>query len=216
MPKKGLFITLEGTDGVGKSTQSHLLADWLRKEGHEVIETREPGGGAAARVAEQIRGILLDPLGQMEPLTELMLYEAARAEHVAKVIRPALSAGKVVICDRYTDSTIAYQGEARGLSRTTIDQLNRIATGGLKPDLTILLDLSTAEGLKKAVGRTGAGDRLENEGVVFQRKVRAGFLAAARREPRRITVVKVRATIEETRKQIQSVVRRSVRGTHWA
>jgi len=211
MAKKGIFITLEGTDGVGKTTQRHLLADWLKKQGHEVIETREPGGGAASRVAEQIRALLLDPLAQMSALTELMLYEAARSEHVEKVIRPALAMGKVVICDRYTDSTVAYQGGARGLPRPIIDQLNSIATGGLKPRLTILLDLAPEAALEKAIGRSGKGDRMENEGEAFQKRVRAGFLSAARREPRRIKVVKVLATIEETRLEIQKAVRKVIR-----
>jgi dTMP kinase len=210
MKKGGIFITLEGTDGVGKTTQGHLLADWLRKDGRDVVETREPGGGAAARVGEQIRAILLDPLGQMAPLTELMLYEAARAEHVEKVIRPALAAGKVVICDRYTDSTLAYQGAARGLPHTIINQLNRIATGGLRPALTLLLDLAPKHALKKAVARTGAGDRMENEGEEFQRRVRAGFLAAAKREPRRVKVIKVKPTIEATRAEIQKAVAKAL------
>jgi dTMP kinase len=207
MQKKGLFITLEGTDGVGKTTQSHLLADWLKNQGYGVVETREPGGGAAARIGEQIRSLLLDPLSQMAPMTELLLYEAARAEHVEKVIRPALADGKVVICDRYTDSTLAYQGEARGLSHKAIDQLNRIATGGLAPDLTVLLDLPADEGLSKALKRGGGGDRLENEGAEFQRRVRAGFLAVARRQKRRMKIVRVQPTIEKTRTLIQKVVK---------
>lgn len=206
MRKRGLFITLEGTDGVGKSTQGHLLADWLRKEGYEVVETREPGGGAAAHVGERIRALLLDPLAQMASLTELLLYEAARAEHVDKVVRPALESRKIVVCDRYTDSTVAYQGAARGLSVRTIEQLNRIATSGLQPDLTLLLDLPPAEGLSKALKRTGQGDRLENEGEAFLNRVRRGFLAVARRDRRRVKLVRVRETIEETRKAIQKLV----------
>lgn len=206
MRKRGLFITLEGTDGVGKSTQGHLLADWLRKEGYEVVETREPGGGAAAHVGERIRALLLDPLAQMASLTELLLYEAARAEHVDKVVRPALEERKVVVCDRYTDSTVAYQGAARGLPVRTIEQLNRIATSGLQPDLTLLLDLPPAEGLSKALKRSGQGDRLENEGEAFQARVRQGFLAIARRDRRRVKIVRVRKTIEETKKAIQKLV----------
>ena len=206
MRKKGLFITLEGTDGVGKSTQGHLLADWLRKRGYEVVETREPGGGASAHVGERIRALLLDPLAQMSSLTELLLYEAARAEHVDKVIRPALEERKIVVCDRYTDSTVAYQGAARGLSTRTIEQLNRIATNALQPDLTLLLDLPSGEGLSKALKRSGRGDRLENEGEEFQRRVRRGFLAIARRQRRRVKLVRVRETIEETKKTIQKLV----------
>lgn len=206
MDKRGLFITLEGTDGVGKSTQALLLADHLKKRGLDFILTREPGGGAAAPVSEKIRAILLDPLLDMTALTELILYEAARAEHVQRVVRPALDAGKVVICDRYTDSTHAYQGGARGLPVKVIDALNRIATDGLKPDLTLLLDLPPAKGLKKALARTGSGDRLENEGEDFQNRVREGFLAAAKREPKRIRVVKVRPTIEGTRREVIRIV----------
>lgn len=214
MARRGTFITLEGTDGAGKSTQALLLADYLKRQGMEFVLTREPGGGAAAPVSERIRAILLDPLLEMGPLTELILYEAARAEHVDKVIRPALAANKVVVCDRYTDSTLAYQGGARGLPRPVIEQLNRIATGGLKPDLTILLDLPSDEGLRKALLRSGRGDRLENEGQEFQRLVRAGFLAGARREPRRIKVIKVRRTIEATRREIQKVAGRFLNAHH--
>lgn len=214
MARRGTFITLEGTDGAGKSTQALLLADYLKRQGMEFVLTREPGGGAAAPVSEKIRAILLDPLLEMGPLTELILYEAARAEHVDKVIRPALAANKVVVCDRYTDSTLAYQGGARGLPRPVIEQLNRIATGGLKPDLTILLDLPSDEGLRKALLRSGRGDRLENEGQEFQRLVRAGFLAGARREPRRIKVIKVRRTIEATRREIQKVAGRFLNAHH--
>ncbi|MBV9080451.1 MAG: dTMP kinase, partial [Elusimicrobia bacterium] len=155
MRKRGVFITLEGTDGVGKTTQTHLLCRWLKDRGHDVVQTREPGGGAAAHVAERIREILLDPVARMAGMTELFLYEAARAEHVEKVIRPALEAGKTVVCDRYIDSTTAYQGQARSLPMKAINTLNAIATQGIKPDLTILLNLPARVGLQKALARAG-------------------------------------------------------------
>ena len=203
MKKRGFFITFEGTDGVGKSTQAALLADWLREKGLAVQQTREPGGGEAA---ERIRQILLDPDLKISGLAELFLYEAARVEHLDRVIRPALAAGHVVLCDRFTDSTLAYQGFARNLMKEAV-LLNRVAAGGLKPDLTLLLDLPAADGLRKAVGRTGGGgDRLENEGAAFQETVRKGFVILARKEPRRIRRIAVRATVDETQAEIRRAV----------
>ena len=203
MKKRGFLITFEGTDGVGKSTQAALLADWLREKGLVVQQTREPGGG---ETAERIRQILLNPDLKISGLTELFLYEAARVEHLDRVIRPALAAGRAVLCDRFTDSTLAYQGFARNLMKEAV-LLNRVATGGLKPDLTVLLDLPAADGLRKAVGRAGGrGDRLENEGAAFQEVVRRGFLTLARKEPRRIRRIAVRAGVDETQAEIRRAV----------
>ncbi len=205
MPTKRLFITLEGTDGVGKSTHARLLKRWLQKKGVRVLLTREPGGGA---LAEKIRGLLLNPAIRMAPLVELFLYEAARADHLKTVIQPALKKKRVVICDRFTDATLAYQGFARGLSLTDIAALNEVASEGLKPDLTLLLDLSPKEGLAKARARTtsGSGDRLENEGLAFQRRVRHGYLSVAKRDKKRIRVVPVQSTIEATQGLIRDIV----------
>ena len=181
---RNLFITFEGTEGAGKSTLIRALADKLRESvpGREVLVTREPGGVA---VAESIREILLRD--SMDPLTELLLYEAARAEHVEKVIRPALKAGKIVLCDRYTDSSLAYQGWARGLGFALVLKANRVATRGLQPTLTFFLDVDPAVGLARAKD----ANRFEAEGVEFQKKVRQGFLKAALLKPARWARLKV-------------------------
>lgn len=202
MKKSGFFLTFEGTDGVGKSTQAGLLDKWLRSKRIATTRTREPGGGT---VAERIRNLILDPALRMTGLTELFLYESARIEHLDAVVRPALAEGRVVICDRFTDSTLAYQGYGRGLLNAA-KRLNDIATEGLKPSLTILLDHPPEKGLAKARKRSGGADRLEKEGLEFQRRVRKGFLAGARREPGRIKVVRVRNSIEETQDEIRRVV----------
>ncbi len=208
MIKKGFFITFEGTDGVGKSTQLKLTAEWLSNAGYDVITTREPGGGA---VSERIRALLLDPNIQMENVTELMLYQAARVEHIKKIIEPALEQKKVVLCDRFTDATEAYQGYARGLGQKAT-LLNKIATNGLTPQLTILLDLPPARGLARAKKVKSFTDRLENEGVEFQKKVRLGYLAVAKKEPRRVKVVAVQESIEQTQRRIREIISRSLRG----
>lgn len=207
MSGKKFFLTFEGTDGVGKSTHVGLLSAWFKKIGVRHIVTREPGGG---RVSEKIRSLLLNPQYRMEPLTELMLYEAARVEHVNKIIRPALRKGMAVLCDRFADATEAYQGAARGIPLSQIRKLNRIATGGLTPDLTILLDLPAADGWRKAAIRrkNGTADRLESEGVRFQERVRRGYMAIHRRERRRVHRVPVLPSVHET----QDLIRRIVKG----
>lgn len=172
--KKGLFVVLEGPDKSGKSTQARLLADALRGRGREVLHTREPGGTS---VAEGVRKVLLDPHLTIDPLAELFLYEASRAQHTAEKIRPALDAGQVVISERFTMSTDAYQGVARGLGLKTTAALNRVATGGLTPDLTILLDIPPAE--FEARDRQRELDRLERENAEFRAKVRKGYLKVA-------------------------------------
>ncbi len=190
----GTFITLEGVDGSGKTTQAGRLAAVLRDSGVTVTVSREPGG---TPVAERIRAILLDPaVGNMAWSTEVMLYLASRAEHVARVIRPALERGEVVICDRFLDSTLAYQAYGRGggghgvpEAIAAIRQANDLGTGGLGPELTFLLDLDPAEGLRRAQHSGATPDRLEGAGRAFLERVREGFLELARTEPERFVVM---------------------------
>ena len=185
--KAGLFLSFEGGEGAGKSTQIQRLAESLRAHGHDVVLTREPGG---SEIANRIRGMILDPGMQgLVPLAELFLYEASRAQHLADTILPALERGAVVICDRFTDSSIVYQGAARGLGAGLIDRLNRIAAGGLMPKRTFLLDLDPREGLARARGRGAGLDRMEAEGLKFHEAVRKGYKALARKEKRRIRVI---------------------------
>lgn len=173
----GLFIALEGGEGAGKSTQSRLMREWLTGLGHDVVLTREPGG---TPVGAALRGIVLDPAtGDLAPLAEALVYAADRAQHVAALIRPALDAGAVVISDRYVDSTLAYQGAGRALDAADLDDLTRIATGGLRPHLTVLLDIDPETGL----GRAGTPDRIESEPLDFHRRVREEFLRLAAADP---------------------------------
>ena len=182
----GLFVTFEGVEGCGKSTQAKRIEAHLKARGHAVLLTREPGG---TRIAEAIRGVLLDSANTaMSPTTDLLLYEAARAQHVAERIRPALEEGAIVVCDRFADSTTAYQGAGRALAAEDVEYLHRLATAGANPDLTIVLDVPVEEGLARA-GRLNDPDRLEAEPVAFHRKVREGFLRIAEREPDRVKVL---------------------------
>lgn len=185
----GLFITFEGGDGSGKSTQIALLAGRLRELGHDVRTFREPGGVAPGDVGERIRELLLDPVHTaMHVRAELLLYEASRAQLVEEHYRPALADGAIVVCDRYADSSLAYQGYGRDvLPVSEVRELNRIATGGLVPDLTLLLDVDAADGLAQAT--TGGADRLEGAGLAFHERVRAGYLAIAAAEPDRVKLV---------------------------
>ncbi|MCR4296178.1 MAG: dTMP kinase, partial [Elusimicrobia bacterium] len=197
---QGLFIVFEGPDKSGKSTQARLLADTLRAQGREVLHTREPGGTS---VAEGVRKVLLDPALTIDPLAELFLYEASRAQHTNEKIIPALKAGKVVISERFTMSTDAYQGVARGLGLKTTSTLNRIATSGLKPDLTILLDIPVAEFDSRDQGREL--DRLERENAAFRLKVRKGYLKAAKADPRAV-VLNGKLPADVLRKKIVQLV----------
>jgi dTMP kinase len=182
MPQ-GLFITFEGTEGAGKSTLINEVGAQLNRllGVGQVVMTREPGG---TPVAERIRATILEE--QMDPWTELFLYEAARAEHLAKTVRPALEQGKIVLCDRFTDSSLAYQAHARGLPWKEVQSLNRAATRGTTPKLTVLLDIDPAVGLSRAQVQT----RFEAEGVDFQKKVRQGFLKSRKQEPKRWLTLK--------------------------
>ena len=175
--KKGLFIVLEGPDRSGKSTQAALLKTWLEGFGREVLVTREPGG---TRLSEQIREILLDPKSVIEPMTELFLYETSRIKHTLEKIIPALKAGKVIISDRYTLSTTAYQGYGRGLDLKTVETLNRIATMNLKPDLTIVMDIPDKV-FSQRERLTQGRDRIESEPDLFRKKVNRAYKLLARR-----------------------------------
>jgi dTMP kinase len=179
----GLFVVLEGGEGAGKSTQAQLLADQVRQRGIECVTTREPGGTA---VGAAIRALLLDPAtGALDDRTEALLYAADRAEHVASVIRPALQRSAVVISDRFVDSSLAYQGAGRALEQEQVRELSAWATGGLLPDLTVVLDVDPEVGLQRFSG----ADRLEGESLEFHRRVRAAFLALADAEPERYLVI---------------------------
>lgn len=194
MSSRGLFITVEGIDGCGKSTQARLIAAALEAAGHDVLRLREPGG---AKISEQIRAILLDPAnGEMGDVCELLLYEAARAQLVHQVIRPALAAGKTVICDRFYDSTTAYQAFADGLDRGMVSQANELAVDGCRPDLTLVFDLPVEDALRRRSDRA-AEDRLELKGLEFQARVAAGFRAVAADEPDRVKLVDAGGSIAE-------------------
>lgn len=182
----GRLITFEGIDGAGKSTQVERLAEYFSGRKMTVVKTREPGGTV---ISEQIRAILLDPGNRgLGDQTEVLLYAAARAQLIIEVIRPALAAGQVVLCDRFVDSTLAYQGAGRGIPRYELRPVMELATGGLEPDLTILLDLEPVQG-RTRVSRGRTEDRLEQETLEFYQRVRAGFLELAAENPRRIKTI---------------------------
>jgi dTMP kinase len=189
---RGVFLTFEGPDGSGKSTQSRLLADRLRSTGHAVLETAEPGG---TPIGQQIRRILLDPANrELQPTTELLLMFAARAQNVEQWILPALEQGQIVVCDRFTDSSIAYQGSGRGLGWKTVLDLDRIACHGLVPDLTLCIDIDTATGLARAHSRNRSEtdkqeSRIDEQSIEFHEKVRAAYHDLALREPRRFRLI---------------------------
>lgn len=185
--RQGLFVSFEGIEGCGKTTQAMLLAKWLKSRGHQVIVTREPGG---TPLAEKIRKVLLDSRNhQMSPLTELLLLQASRAQHLAQVIIPALKAGKIVVCDRFADSSTAYQGYGRGMDLEMVKQLNQIAVDGCWPGLTLVFDLPVEQGFARAAKRKRALDRMEKQERAFHQKVRRGFKAIAKAEPARVKVL---------------------------
>lgn len=197
--RPGRFITVEGGEGVGKTTNLEYIRAALERAGKSVRVTREPGG---TLLAEQIRGLLLDPLYRgMSPDCELLLVFAARAEHLAQVIRPALAAGDWVLCDRFTDATYAYQGGGRGLSQQRIAELERLVQDGLQPDLTLLLDVPVTLGLSRA-GARGALDRFEQEELAFFERVRQSYLARAAADPVRFRVVDASLPLPDVQAQI--------------
>jgi dTMP kinase len=203
-PVEGIFIVFEGPEGSGKSTQARLLANRLRAGKRGVVLTREPGG---TPIAEQVRTILLDRTNcAMLPETEALLYSAARAQHVGDVIRPALERGEVVICDRFADSTIAYQGGGRGLSIDDLRAIQRLATGGLTPTLRILVDVPVEIGLRRRFGVAAEVNRLDVAGVEFHERVRAAYLALAAEDPTTWAVVNGDGTVEEVEERIVHVV----------
>ena len=201
----GLFITLEGIEGSGKSTQIRHLAEILTQSGYRVFQTREPGGTVTA---ETIRNILLtaSPHEPVTPQTEALLIFAARCQHVTHLIRPALRRGTLVLCDRFSDSTFAYQGFARGLDLEWLRAANEVATGGLTPDLTLVLDLPVSVGLARRRADRGEQNRLDRETERFHRKVRRGFLTVAAEEPGRITIVNANRPAQEVQDELSKIV----------
>ena len=206
--KRGFFLSFEGIEGCGKTTQLKGLARRLRTLGHLVVETREPGGSP---ISEQIRTSLLDPKNRgMDPRCELLLFLAVRAQHVDEIIRPALEKGAVVLCDRFTDATVAYQGYARRLGAPLVARLNRFATAGVLPDLTIFLDVPVALGLARK-RKTGYLDRLDRESEAFHKAVRNGYGRIARQNPRRVRVVNGTDAVDDVARAIDRIVRSRLR-----
>ena len=201
-----LFVTFEGIEGSGKSTHLRHLGARLRDGGHAVVETREPGDTAAGAA---IRRLLLGTgNAALTPVTELFLYCADRSQHVQDVVRPALDASRIVLCDRFSDSTIAYQGYGRGLDLDAVRSLDALARGGVWPALTFLFDCPVDEGLARARGRSGSADRFEREAPAFHERIRAGFLALAAAEPGRFRVLDARAPIERVQARVIAEVER--------
>jgi dTMP kinase len=202
----GLFITFEGIDGSGKSTQMRMLASALRLRGLEVISTREPGG---TPFGKRLRSALLDMHEYVDPLAELLLFAADRAQHVRTLLRPAVESNHIVLSDRYADATRAYQGAGRGFSPELIGEVIEIATAGLKPDLTLIFDLPVAIALTRARRRVHdghKGDRLDSEDAAFHTRVRDGYLAIAREEPGRVRIIDASGSIDETQARVMNLV----------
>jgi len=219
MSRRGKFITFEGLDGTGKSTQMRKLAAVLREAGHKVVETREPGG---TPTGEKIRKVLLDSgTAGLSPQAEMALMFASRAQHIAEVIEPGLASGAIVLCDRFTDSTEAYQGSGRRLGSDAVLELHRVLCGSLQPDLTILMDSNPHASVSRArrrnkrnsksAGRSHDENRFEQETRAFFARVRDGFVAIARREPVRVAVVDARGTPGQTHQKILEVVRKKLK-----
>ena len=198
--EKGLFITFEGTDGCGKTTQIEMLKDYFEKQGRTVLLTREPG---AKGLGTKLREILLNYDGEVSPVCESFLFLADRAQHVHSIIKPAVARGEIVLCDRHTDSTVAYQGYGRELDIEQIKMLNNIATSGLKPDLTFIfdIDIDTAQ---KRVGKNK--DRMESAGIEFFKRVRNGYLEIAKQEPERVKVLDGSKSIETIHNELLEIL----------
>jgi len=203
----GVFVVFEGGDGVGKSTQASLLASWLAQRGHEVVRTFEPGDTPAGAT---MRAIVLDPAtGDLDPWAEALLYAADKAQHLREVVRPALARGAVVVCDRYVDSMLAYQGAGRTLPLDQVAQVAQWATGGLRPDLTVLLDLDPGEGVAAIADK----DRLEGAGAEFHARVREGFWSFATADPARYLVMPARLPADEIAAAVRARVTALLEGT---
>ena len=205
-----MFITLEGIEGCGKTTQLEFLSSFLEKKGRSCVVTREPGGTA---IGKKIRSILLDPASKaLVPTAELLLYMADRAQHIESLIQPCLAEGKIVLCDRYFDATVVYQGFARGLDTEFVRELHRIILNDLKPDITLLLDLPPRVGLARAWqeldngNRCDAESRFEEEAISFHEKVRAGYLALAGMEPARFKIIDASLPIDAVQAEIRQVL----------
>mgnify|MGYP004508631147 FL=1 len=198
--KKGLFITLEGADGCGKTTQLNLLKEYLTSRGYEIVVTREPGGKG---LGEKLREILLNYDGEVSDRCEAFLYLADRAQNIDTIIKPAINSGKIVLCDRHTDSSVAYQGYGREQNIDNINMLNELAVNGVHPDLTIVFDIDT----ETSMARVGAEkDRLESAGIEFHKRVRNGYLEIAKKNPQRIKVVDASQTIEDVQRDVIKIV----------
>ena len=198
---KGLFITFEGADGCGKTTQMKMLAEFLSGKGHDVVLTREPG---AKGLGEKLREILLNYNGMVSDKCESFLFLADRAQNVDTIVNPAVQEGKIVLCDRHVDSTVAYQGYGRGLDLNEINMLNNLATGGRKPDLTFVFDIDVETSMKRVGSEK---DRMESAGIEFHNRVRQGYLELAKQEPNRIKVIDASLSIEEIHKKVVEVIR---------
>ena len=212
----GSFITFEGIDGCGKSTQLRLLASELRIRGLEVISTREPGG---TPLGKRLRTVLLDSQIEVDPLAELLLFAADRAQHVRTLLRPAIEAGSIVLSDRYSDATAAYQGAGRNFTPEVIAEVIALATNGLKPDLTLLFDLPVAECLARTARRTqgeNQTDRLDAEDAAFHTRVRDAYLQLAANEPDRIRVINAGGSIDETHARVLEIVRPFLKSGVWS
>ena len=202
----GTFITFEGIDGSGKSTQLRLLASFLRQNGCEVVVTREPGG---TPVGIRLRAALLDAEEQVDPLTELLVFAADRAQHVQRLLSPALARGQIVLSDRYADATVAYQGAGRGFSPELISAIVALATGGLKPDLTLLFDLPVTECTARKSRRANGkhkGDRLDSEDTEFHTRVRDAYLGIAAADPERVRIIDASGPAENTHARVKEIV----------
>lgn len=202
--KKGLFITFEGADGCGKTTQLNLLKDYFENKGCDVLVTREPGGKG---LGEKVREILLNYDGEVSDRCESFLFLADRAQNIDVIVKPALEQGKIVLCDRHTDSTAAYQGYGRGLDLDEIHMLNNLATGNKKPDLTLVFDVDIETSMKRVGSEK---DRMENSGNEFFNRVRNGYLELAKQEPERIKVVDATKSIEEVHKNVIKIIETSL------
>ena len=205
MINRGLFITFEGVDGCGKTTQMDLLAKYLQTQGYEVVITREPG---AKGLGEKIREILLHYDGEVSSKAESFLFLADRAQHIDKIVNPAIENGKIVLCDRHTDSTIAYQGYGRGVNIDKLRMLNNLATGDRKPDITFVFDID----IETSMSRVGQEkDRMESSGVEFFNNVRKGFLDIAKQEPERVKVISSDKSIDEIHREVLEYIQTKIK-----